>query len=1148
MFEHLATILESAMKMAIDHEEIDKISQDSSDELSKKHIFNVALSQFLNSDASKLDPELINPDSDTFEKNVIELFMESCLNTLTVHVISIDESKPDFEVIKTKLRNLMAGYYFAVMKEKNFNLDSFDIEWKYEEIQLKLTTAIKTKMQMLQQEFMTKIYTEMNVRYVTFKNLFQVNHGHISILFKGFRVYAMSLLIDQLRTFYQNLAMNPTSVEAKNAKPIFQRTLDMWSIVYKLCETECSETQLEELMPSFLEEMIHVRIENNHSIVTNPISNTLFSKFLGFILQMYYQQNMKEEENQSMDDQTQRYVMFLYRFFLSKSKRYLNQPLSTFMQALYKQFGLDFLFPTESDVDPTAIANKKMMNKRYTFDLILHLDFPQIGNQEVQDADTERKQPVSFKEDEVTLFVQMADTIFGFDLDKLNSQVLILNWFTGYKDQTNFDDYSVMYTYLMKYRIDYDGETPGEDLDSWLETTLLAPVSKKEVEGTERDKAVSVYWLMKVINMINVLSGKEYNETFNQEIPSDLKQEVITYFRRIVQREEFSQLHKSMLLIFNYYNDGVLSTDLDDDKFLYDSYDFSIECEKLPEILNTEVTITNVVFKDKEQTSPVNKDTQVPKKLDEGLNTSTNSNVEIEEISVNSSSINSTSPNNSYSSNKPSSVKTDNKIITEESPMSVITPGNTSNIITEEIISVKSSPIVVDIESEESSVKSTSSKSSSENTKAKDNIIIPIIHPKLINSPSNNSNNDTSEISEPPINKLFNESEVSIQDTNEDVEILSTSTISNNTDSNESSVKNISEKSPVKKTSPVIENNSEVSTTVKNEVIPKVIDNESLNSSEVQEIIVDDSEVSTPSPLKKKIVKEFSEDTSNSIVTEITDSEMASIENKNNKTPKVLDNDSEVLNTGETNSRPVKDLSEDTTSPIVSEITKPIVTDNKSTRSVEKLSENSSNSIVTVITESEISSPVKNVETKSIKTNLDNESESSIQSPTSENSEFNKIRNNTKTSPPNHSGDESSNNSSVNDQIIVPTDKSTKTKENSVQSNSETSEIEITSSQSSESKESNSPKNNNEDTLNTDLINKPVIEQEKIVKRKNLVYEVAGKLAPGLKNSFEMSDDIFAQIKDMQVGEDEFGNEVEYVYVQIVRKDSDCYKELLAYK
>ena len=66
-------------------------------------------------------------------------------------------------------------------------------------------------------------------------------------------------------------------------------------------------------------------------------------------------------------------------------------------------------------------------------------------------------------------------------------------------------------------------------------------------------------------------------------------------------------------------------------------------------------------------------------------------------------------------------------------------------------------------------------------------------------------------------------------------------------------------------------------------------------------------------------------------------------------------------------------------------------------------------------------------------------------------------------------------------------------------------------------------------------------------KRHNLVYEITGRLTPDQRRTFEFSDDVFASIKDLKIQVDEYGNETEFVYVQIVRKDSDCYEELLKF-
>jgi hypothetical protein len=65
--------------------------------------------------------------------------------------------------------------------------------------------------------------------------------------------------------------------------------------------------------------------------------------------------------------------------------------------------------------------------------------------------------------------------------------------------------------------------------------------------------------------------------------------------------------------------------------------------------------------------------------------------------------------------------------------------------------------------------------------------------------------------------------------------------------------------------------------------------------------------------------------------------------------------------------------------------------------------------------------------------------------------------------------------------------------------------------------------------------------------KKNLVYEVTGRLTNEQRKTFELADDVYASIKDLKIQTDENGQEVEYVYVQIVRKNSDCYEELLRY-
>ena len=147
--------------------------------------------------------------------------------------------------------------------------------------------------------------------------------------------------------------------------------------------------------------------------------------------------------------------------------------------------------------------------------------------------------------------------------------------------------------------------------------------------------------------MINVLSGDNYDEIFANSFKKETNDEIITYFRRITMREEFAFLKKAMLQIYAYYKEGgqVYTTDLEDDKFLYEVYKMSIECEKLPEILGTEVTTINVTFKDKEDTMDMHR----KKTLDNGSESSydwskrTSENTEeeiVEVISENSSSHN----------------------------------------------------------------------------------------------------------------------------------------------------------------------------------------------------------------------------------------------------------------------------------------------------------------------------------------------------------------------------------------------------------------------------------------------------------------------------------------------------------------------------
>merc|ERR1712137_711045 len=127
---------------------------------------------------------------------------------------------------------------------------------------------------------------------------------------------------------------------------------------------------------------------------------------------------------------------------------------------VYTSHGLNFMFPKQDlqNDDLTLFNQRKEMNQQYIIDLILHLDFPKIDNEEVQDADKERTQEISFSDEDVLTLVQSAPMWFAFDLDKLNTEELILNWFVDYNDPAAFEDYQVMYETLAAFRRNYSGE------------------------------------------------------------------------------------------------------------------------------------------------------------------------------------------------------------------------------------------------------------------------------------------------------------------------------------------------------------------------------------------------------------------------------------------------------------------------------------------------------------------------------------------------------------------------------------------------------------------------------------------------------------------------------------------------------------------
>ena len=1331
VYEHLSTILESAMQLAMEDSDFKSLSNvNGSDSIkTKKGILTVAMTNFLAFNPSKLNPEFLDSNLETFKTRIVTIFEETCLNTVTVNSTASDANQPDFDKIEEDLKAVMAGYYFAVKKENKFDLN-FKVDWAFAEIQKLILAQMMTKMRAMQAEFANAMGAMINARFTEFKARFSLNYNHISLVFLSFRSYAMEILIDQLRSFYVNVAENPNTIIAQNAKKDFERTIAMWSLTYKLCEEECTDEQLENLTPSFLEEMVDLRIKNNRKIVDNKVSLTLFSKFLGFIMQNQFKNGTQEDESATM---TQQYAMFVYRLFYSKSAQFMNRQLSTFMRDVYTKNGLNYLHPEASLEDENAeeYAFQKEANKRYVIDLILHLDIPEFKDGDVQNTDAMRTQPITFSEDEVTLLVQNAASMFSFDLDLMSTETIILNWFMSYNDEKTFDDYLTMYHYLFRFRNTYIGEQPGQDLDTWIDNFMFEELTDSAEDVKEKEFRKSMYWLMKITNAVNVLSGDDYNESNKQDLDEQTLNDVMFYFRRIIARDEFKVLKQTMLLIFNYYNDGVLSTDLEEDKYLIGSYRFIIECEKLPEILKTQIKITNVIFKDDEDVLDTNTTTNPSKKnLDDGNNSETSVEI-IETTSSNSSNL------SSFSN------KSSEHVIAKKSEKSASQKSSVKNNseTTEEVIEVTSenSSLVSNNNSEDPVNKSIKSESSfvevhseSNQSTSKKNNVVPVVVPVVINNPSTHTpdiesehsnitiinviekvlnnktkSNKTSEVSvhtvettsdidedshstntTPIVNQKSHISETSSHvsvikeqehikiDTTkitDDESISSHSSAFKDSESVNSSVVDVKIEKSLK-TKESSENSSENSfkrqdTQIlddndKNIVVPREhsstssvkTENSSENSFKRQDTqILDDNDKnivvphkhddSSNSSLKTEESSENSfkrqdtqvlddnnenihvphkhddsstsslkteESSENSFKRQDTqildendknihvphkhdDSSTSSLkteessENKSersNKTPAVVVVDQNEDNKSTNSSVKTNNVSEDSSrkseKPIQRQDTQ-ILDENDKNIVVPR--EHSSNSSLKTDKTSIKSEDDENNSAMNKKKNDENSSQSFDQESipdsihikdSSKNSSQKSSQKSTHTNvviiadKSNVSDDDEDNKSHVSVKsnksiilpVVVPINTSTKTEESSESS----SMVSVSSNNSNVNNKSNKSQEHpliNNKSENTDLQSEssnssesnvldtnvvlPVTE-DKDVKRHNLVYEVAGKITPAQRKAFEFSDDVFAEIKNMQLQTDEYGNEVEYVYVQIVRKDSDCYEELMKYK
>ena len=1077
VYTHLTSIFHSVMNMAIEGKHMSELSNDDSNSEQSKQMMSTVITKYLNLDVADVDEQLVDSNPDHFVSRVVELFEQSCMSDMSTTKINLDLGEPDFEEIERKLKFIMAGYYLASFKEAKFNTSEFEMNWKFHEIQVELNQKIRKFMEELAAK-MKSIQMSLQTRYTEFKKLFNVTQSEIHVVFRSFRVIAFELLLNQIRTFYLDLAVNPSSAKTeeitKNPLSVFQRTIDMWTITYKLCEHECKKESYDQLQNSLLEELINLRITYNKSIVSDKIVNTFYSKFLSYLYQSNFEQNMSGDEDG--DSLVERYSMFVYRLFLSKGNRYLNEKTSLFMKEMYAEHGLDFMHPMEGE-EQTLKEYKSKMNMLYVFDLILHLDYFKVNENE--NLDSQRKQHVSFKCTDVTDLVHKSATIFSFDLDNLNSEQLLINWFTFLKldgdNKGNFKDYELTYKYMLNFRTEYQTErnsAPGPAFDAWMDKliggTIVLRDENKDFDFSDK------YLLMKLINSISVMYGFEHNVTFNKDISEEKKENVINYFKRITQREEFKILKNNLLMIYFYYNhddNGEISpTVLEDDIFVNEMYLQLIECVKLPEILNIDIKMSSIAIVD---------EAKEIKKNHPELSSKSNNDEEIisEEIVSETSKDVSNKSKNEHSVRSQSHNTTDSEILSESVIEEDITSEETSN----------KSNNILPINPEKTSSRTPSQKTSN----LTEEVISEVV------SENNDRLQKKSEKGTLPANKSeksIKSHKSSTKQVDEDEEIVSEDVTSSDNESEKSLKKKdngreIIQEVSVRSSEEIVSEDIESSQQTNNKSEPSlkkydnprnIIPNKSVRSNE--EIVSEDIESSHTNKnndVPKIVINEPSNKSEN--------------RSEDNKTEKVIDNDSEVsYTTASQKLTPKKESNKTWVEPSSSQQTEEIVS--------EEVSENSTKDI-----------NKKKIENK--KSEITDVKSSEV---TSENNE---------------------DNSSTNNGVIINEDQQSPKNINENSSNNQESE-EYSETSIIESEETSNKTESNP-------IGKFDDENQG---KKNLVYEVVGKLTTEQRRTLEYSNDVFADVKNSQVVVDEFGNEIEYIYVQIVRKDSDCYEELMKYK
>jgi hypothetical protein len=1172
VYEHLASMLESAMHTVIQRNDLEELHLNESD---RKIVMTQSVENYLNFDAKTIDASVIDSDPEHFITNVVKLFNQSCIEGLNLNVSSIEESRPDKEEVSGQLKMLMIGYYFGVLKDADFDT-SIEVDWKWNQIQNQMKQLMMTKLQSIMTSIQQMFHAEIAQRAQDFTASFKVVHKQVVVILKSFKAYASQILISQLRSFYFSLVFSTEGLDRQKMKETFQRTVDMWMVAYKLCERDCEPHMFAQLLPDFLEDMLLTRIKHNDKIVDDPIVKTFWVKFMSFLYQFNFKNN-STQENHDLINHNERYAMFIYRIFFSKEKLKANDKLSEFLHVIYKNYGMNYLYPTAElrDSNPAEFSRRVELNQRFIVDLILFLDFPVIEEDKEYSVEMNRKLEISFSDEEVLTLVNGAPVWFAFDLRKLNSEDIILNWFVDLNSQNAIDDYTLMYETLMEFRRTYRGDSPGEDLDVWLGTYLVDPVDfvPEEINADWREEPkrvhnLSQYWLMKSINMINILNGSEYDETFTNAYLPETNDDIIMFFRRIVNREEFAFLKKAMLRIFAYYSEDnkVYTTDIEDDKFIYEVYEMSIECEKLPEILGTEVNITTITIKDDEE------DTLNKKKLDNGSETTeeiivvneSESSSELSESPKNE--VRSASNNTSYktapnmksdvtNSQVQKSEKTHEEVIevtssnnseTTQKEVIEISSSNSSNKTTEEIIEVTSS----------SSSKKTTEVivESSDNTSEVHEVVVVSTKTSHV---SDNESEASEHMNRPNVNPTIipviidkKTSEKNSSESSNDEDVLPT--IKKTSPTNKTSMKttesNLHERTPVH----ISSENSNV----------EVIETESSNTS----VDLDEdskNQKSTKSSTSKIVVNDKSHETQEDV------SETSSHETSNKN-----DSESESspgITIDENNRFKKKDkesensLDTDKSDPVRKEEKSPLksaASDSNGSWNIvgEKKKKKSEHSSETSSYKSWVE-PVRSTKTshKTEDKTIEIVEEISSHNSEQEQSEHSKsVKKSNKTSPKVDTSIYSEIESDIKTHPVQESSYSSEDTDHDqldeVRSTSPKVIVKESSSNSSEShKDSNKTGGNNhplskdESSHSSESNEEVVIQKDVDEKRKNLVYEVTGRLTPEQRKTFEFSDDVIASVKDMKVQVDEYGNETEFVYVQIVRKDSDCYQELLNY-